>query len=99
MDSLQSQALQTAGPATTVNRMDLELRGLVQVDQAGVTNIVMPGPGTVVDANALSVLRLSFAAVPGVATAQPPPPPPVPQPPARARPQAASRRPRRRPPA
>ena len=98
MDSLQAQELQTAGPATTINRMDLELRGLVQVDQAGATNIVMPGPGTVVDANALSILRLSFAAVPGVA-ATPPPPPVVPQPPARARPKASPRRPRRRPPA
>ena len=63
MDSIQSEARKTPGVATTVKSMDIEVKGLVQV-QDKETVLVLPGLNSSIDANALSTLRVSFGAIP-----------------------------------
>lgn len=71
IDSIQVQALQTPGMATTIKSMDLEVKGLVQVQEDKSTRLVLPGAGSSIDANALSTLRVSFGAIPVVGPAAP----------------------------
>jgi len=66
METIQAEARKTEGIATTIKSMDLEVKGLVQV-QEGVTSLLLPSVGTPVDAGALSTLRVSFGAIPVVA--------------------------------
>ena len=74
VDQIQSQArLQSVvGPATTIRKMDIEIKGLVTVQQDGSIGMVLPGLGTTVDSNQLSTLRASFAAIPGTGVSSPP---------------------------
>ncbi len=74
VDQIQSQArLQSAsGPATTIKSMDIEVKGLVNVQQDGSTVMVLPTLASQIDASQLSTLRVSYAAVPGTGTAPPP---------------------------
>src|SRR5262249_274991 len=81
VDSIQAQARQAPGVATTVRSMDVEVKGLVQVQPDLTTVLVLPTAGSGIDPNLLSTLRLSFAAVP-VAAPLPRPAPPAPPPPA-----------------
>ena len=74
IEAIQAEARKTEGVATTIKSMDLEVKGLVQVQQ-GVTSMVLPNVGTPVDAGALSTLRVSFGAIPVVAPVTPPSPP------------------------
>ena len=69
IDTIQTQARQTPGVATTIKSMDLEVKGLVQVQADKSTLLVMPTPGSSIDPNSLSTLRVSFAAVPVAAAA------------------------------
>jgi len=73
VDQIQTQArLQSAsGPATTIRSMDIEVKGLVNV-QDGNTVLVLPTPGSQLDPNQLSTLRVSFAAIPATGRAAPP---------------------------
>src|SRR5260370_2067374 len=75
VEQIQTQArLQSASaPATTIRSMDLEIKGLVNV-QDGNTVMVLPTTTTPIDSAQLSTLRLSFAAVP---PSGPPVPPTV----------------------
>jgi hypothetical protein len=74
VDQIQSQARQqsTSGPATTIRTMDIEVKGLVNVDQDGSTVMVLPTLGTPIDPGHLSTLRVSFASIPGTGSAPPP---------------------------
>lgn len=73
VDQIQAQArLQAAGgPATTIRSMDIEVKGLVNV-QDGNTVLVLPTLNTQVDPNQLSTLRVSFAAIPATGRAAAP---------------------------
>jgi IPT/TIG domain len=68
VDQIQAQARQsTSGSATTIRSLDIEIKGLVNVDaQTGNTVMVLPTLATPIDPNQLSTLRVSFAAIPGV---------------------------------
>jgi len=74
VDQIQAQArLQSAsGPATTIKSMDIEVKGLVNVQADGSTVMVLPTLSSQIDANQLSTLRVSFAAVPGTGSAPAP---------------------------
>jgi replicative DNA helicase len=67
VDQIQSQArLQSAsGPATTIKSLDIEVKGLVNVQPDGSTVMVLPTLSSQIDATQLSTLRVSFAAIPG----------------------------------
>ena len=108
VDTIQTQARQTPGVATTIKTMDIEVKRLVQVQPDHTTALVLPGPGAQIDPNSLSTLRVSFGAVPVAAPATPPPgpgpagPPPgpareAPQPEPPALPPGRATRARRRP--
>ncbi len=73
IDHIQTQARvqSVSGPATTLRSMDIEVKGLVNV-QDGSTVLVMPTLGSPIDPNQLSTLRLSFAAIPGAGRPSPP---------------------------
>jgi hypothetical protein len=76
MDTIQAESRQAPGISTTMKSLDIELKGLVQV-QANQTAIVFPtgaiDPST---AAALSTMKASFTAVPVVGTQAPAPAPP-----------------------
>ena len=74
LDQVQSQARvrSATGPATTIKNMDIEVKGLVNVQEDGSTVMVLPTVATQIDASQLSTLRVSYAAVPGTGTATPP---------------------------
>jgi hypothetical protein len=63
MDSIQSEARKTPGMATTIKSMDIEVKGLVQVQDKD-TVLLLPSLNAPIDANALSTLRVSFGAIP-----------------------------------
>jgi predicted RNase H-like nuclease (RuvC/YqgF family) len=65
IDTIQTQARQTPGVATTIKSMDLEVKGLVQL-QPGTNNpvLIMPAQTSLIDPAALSTMRVSFGAVP-----------------------------------
>lgn len=71
IDSIQTEARQTPGMATTIKSMDIEVKGLVQVNGDKSTTFVLPGAGSAIDANSLSTLRVSFGAIPVTAPATP----------------------------
>jgi len=71
MESVQAQARAAPGDAATIQTLNVEVKGLVQVDASGETNLVLPQTGASVDPQTLSTLSISFAAVPGSATAAP----------------------------
>ena len=65
IDTIQAQARQTPGVATTIKSMDLEVKGLVQVQQDNKSSLlIMPTTTSLIDPGALSTLRVSFGAVP-----------------------------------
>jgi hypothetical protein len=78
VDQIQSQARQQAGTgtATTIRSLDIEVKGLVNIDaQSGNTLFVLPTVNSPIDPNQLSTMRVSFAAIPGATPAAAPPPP------------------------
>ena len=78
IDAIQAEARNTPGMATTIKSMDIEVKGLVQVLQDKSTVMVLPAEGSVVDANTLSTLRVSFGAIPVVLAARQEPDPATP---------------------
>jgi hypothetical protein len=64
VESVQAQARAAPGGAATVQSLSVEVKGLVQVDSSGQTNLVLPQGGAV-DPQTLSTLHMTFAAVPG----------------------------------
>jgi hypothetical protein len=65
VDTIQSEARAAPGVGVTVKAMDIEVKGLVQV-QNKQTVMVLPTVGSSVDPNSLSTLRVSFGAIPVV---------------------------------
>jgi hypothetical protein len=65
VDTIQSEARAAPGVGVTVKAMDIEVKGLVQV-QDKQTVMVLPTVGSSVDPNSLSTLRVSFGAIPGI---------------------------------
>jgi len=79
MDSVQTQARAASGVAsTTVKSMDVEIKGLVQIEADGSTSLQLPTVGAPLDAATLSTIRISYGAVPVAVPPAPPPPPPPP---------------------
>ena len=77
MDEFHTEAREAEDVGVAIKSMDLEVKGLVEVDEQ-TTTIVLPGAGAAVDPTALSTFRVSFAAVPAVpaeVAAEPPPEP------------------------
>jgi hypothetical protein len=76
VDQIQQQARADtgSGAATTLRNMDIEVKALVTV-QGSEPVLFLPSPGSTVDSNQLSTMRLSFAAIPTL-----PPPATAPQP-------------------
>jgi hypothetical protein len=70
IDTIQAEARNTPGMATTVKSMDIELKGLVQVRADNTTVMVLPAEKSGIDPNSLSTLRVTFGAIP-VAVATP----------------------------
>ena len=77
IDTIQEQARQTPGVATTVKSMDIEVKGLVQVSPDKTTQLVLPAAGSAIDAAALSTLRISFGAIPVAGSQAAPTPAPA----------------------
>jgi hypothetical protein len=75
IDTIQAEARKTPGVATTIKAMDIEVKGMVQVEKDQGTILVFPNIGSPIDANALSTLRVSFGAIPVAAPERPPEPP------------------------
>jgi beta-lactam-binding protein with PASTA domain len=71
IDAIQTEARQTPGMATTIKTMDIEVKGLVQVNGDKSTVFVLPGAGSPIDSNSLSTLRVTFGSVPVTAPATP----------------------------
>jgi hypothetical protein len=65
LETQQEQATHPtpSGIAATLQAMDVEIKGFVDV-QNDKTHIVVPQPGETLDANSLSLFRLSFGTVP-----------------------------------
>ena len=85
IETIQTQARQTPGVATTIKGLDIEVKGLVQVGQDNATALVLPSVGSQIDPNSLSTMRVSFGAIP---VAAPEPAQTVPTPGPRAAPPA-----------
>ena len=85
IETIQTQARQTPGVATTIKGLDIEVKGLVQVGQDNTTTLALPNVGSQIDPNSLSTLRVSFGAIP---VAAPEPAQTVPTPGPRAAPTA-----------
>lgn len=78
IDSIQAEARSTPGMATTVKSMDIELKGLVQVQADNTTVMVLPAEKSAIDPSSLSTLRVTFGAIPvAVAATAPAPSTPV----------------------
>jgi hypothetical protein len=77
IDTIQAQARQTPGVATTIKSLDIEVKGLVAVNADQTTTLQLPAAGAPIDAQALSTLRVSFGAIPVAAPATSPSPGPV----------------------
>ena len=71
IDAIQTEARQSPGMATTIKAMDIEVKGLVQVNEDKSTAFVLPSAGTPIDSNSLSTLRVSFGSVPVTAPPTP----------------------------
>jgi hypothetical protein len=84
MDEFHTEAREADDVGVAIKTLDLEVKGLVEVDEQR-TTFVLPSTGAAVDATALSTFRVSFAAVPAVPAEVAPEPPPEPKKP-RARP-------------
>jgi len=74
IETIQTQARQTPGVATTIKGLDIEVKGLVQVGQDNATALVLPSVGSQIDPNSLSTMRVSFGAIPVPAPEQVVPP-------------------------
>ncbi len=82
MDSIQSDARtpREGEVATTLKSLDIELKGLIVV-QNNEAQIAPPPPGSKVDPGLLSTIRMSFGTIPVLRqAAETPPPTPAPQP-------------------
>jgi hypothetical protein len=84
IDEFQAEARQADDVGVAIKALDLEVKGLVEVDEQA-TMLVLPSAGATVDPTALSTLRVSFAAVPVVPAEGAPPAPTEPRAPRRRR--------------
>ena len=71
LETLQAPTVSAtpSGVQGTLRSIDLEIKGFVDV-QGDKTQVIVPKPGDTIDANALSLVKLSFVTVPTL----PPPP-------------------------
>jgi hypothetical protein len=81
MDSIQNDARQPRDGevATTLKSLDVELKGLIVVEN-NEARIAPPPPGSKVDPGLLSTIRMSFGTIPVLRQAAEPPPAPTPAP-------------------
>jgi len=81
MDSIQNDARQPRDGevATTLKSLDIELKGLIVVEN-NEARIAPPPPGSKVDPGLLSTIRMSFGTIPVLRQAAEPPPAPSPIP-------------------
>jgi hypothetical protein len=77
MDEFHMEAREAEDVGVAIKTLDLEVKGLVEVDEQK-TTLVLPSAGAAVDPTALSTFRVSFAAVPAVPAEVAPEPPPEP---------------------
>lgn len=79
LENMQTQAIQPtpSGTAGALRSIDVELKGYINVQDAK-THLRVPRAGEAIDAQSLSLLKLSFVTVP---TRPLPPKPPAPPPP------------------
>jgi hypothetical protein len=76
IDEFHAEAREADDVGVAIKTLDLEVKGLVEVDEQK-TTLVLPSAGAPVDPTALSTFRVSFAAVPAVpAEVAPEPEPP-----------------------
>jgi hypothetical protein len=78
MDEFHAEAREAEDVGVAIKTLDLELKGLVEVDER-TTTFVLPSAGAAVDPTALSTFRVSFAAVPALPAEVAPEPPPEPK--------------------
>jgi len=64
VDQIQTEARSASGVATTIKSMDIEVKGFLQVQDDKTTVFAFPTARAQIDPNALSILRVSFGAVP-----------------------------------
>lgn len=62
------------GAAVVLKSMDVEVKGLITI-KGEETHVLMPTPGQVIDPGQLSTIRMTFAKVPVLSSAEPPPNP------------------------
>jgi hypothetical protein len=86
IDEFHTEAREAEDVGVAIKALDLEVKGLVEVDEK-TTTLVLPAAGAAVDPTTLSTFRVSFGAVPAVPAEEAPEPPPQPtRPRRRARP-------------
>jgi ribosomal protein L9 len=78
IDEFHAEARDADEVGVAIKALDLEIKGLVEVDEKQ-TTLVLPTAGAAVEPTALSTLRVSFATVPVVPAEPPPEPPPEPR--------------------
>lgn len=92
IDEFHAEAREADDVGVAIKTLDLEVKGLVEVDEQK-TTFVLPSAGTAVDPTSLSTMRVSFSTFP-VVTAPTTAPAPAPRSPVVKKPRARSRRPR-----
>ena len=90
INEFHAEAREADDVGVAIKTLDLEVKGLVEVDEQK-TTFVLPSAGTAVDPTVLSTMRVSFSTFPLV-TAPAPAPAPSPPSPALKKPSARSRR-------
>jgi len=78
IEEFHTEAREAEDVGVAIKALDLEVKGLVEVDER-TTTLVLPSAGAAVDPTALSTFRVSFAAVPAVPAEEAPEPPPEPR--------------------
>jgi len=71
VDEIQADARAAPEVGVTIKSMDIEVKGLVEVDEDK-TALVLPSAKAQIDPSALSTLRVSFGAVPVLPPAEAP---------------------------
>jgi hypothetical protein len=76
VDEIQADARTASEVGVTIKAMDIEVKGLVEVEE-NKTALVLPSATGQIDPNSLSTLRVSFGAVPVVTPPETPEEPPT----------------------
>jgi hypothetical protein len=82
IDEFHAEAREAEDVGVAIKALDLEVKGLVEVDKQ-TTTLVLPSAGAAVEPTALSTFRVSFGAVPALPVEEAQEPPPEPRKPRR----------------